>query len=1114
MVYKDNPEEQDGTDEEKLVNNEEVSEEEEEELDTAPLFDNGNEEVSSASRRRSSYRPFFWSSLLLSLVIAAVLFTLPSRDPHPAVHSKTNTTTKQPVTFDSSNNEEDVKNYEETEAPQAYAGPPLPPIPSDCSRNENWPSLLQNLKLHGSKRCDAFRTTAKCPCPDPTRPAEGNYGSAWRETHKRNMLLIEPFLQPKPLDILLLGDSITEHWIGTEMGGKNQEYVESRQVFMNLFYYNPDIKGMALGISGDRCPQLLYRLQNGELPPELQVPIVWINIGTNDIAADSCNADAIVAGNIGIVQEVLLRPNVQRVVIHSLLPRGDLAHDREWQIIRRVNQRLQCYADSHESSRVEFFNSTDLFLNGTGNRNATLYHDVVHPSAAGYLVWGNAILQRVQKIRAELANAPPAPVPAATKNPTAAPTPSPIAPSTRAPITAPIPLAPPTPVANPASVPPTTPPLPPSPPNCDSYTADYTAFLQSFSDHPQALCDSSVDDCKCLDPKDPVTRDANFPSGEWMNTSERNQNLVQPYLSEPLDILLVGDSLTERWLGTKKGMPKVAIHGKDTWQEIHTIYLDLFQGENAKVTGLALGIDGDRCPHLLWRMQNKEFPQDLQVSIVWITIGTNDVGIDHCSADAVVAGNIAVVEEVLTRPNVQRVVINSLLPRGNLATDRFWLIHRRVNHQLECYANRRGSSVEFFNATDLFVSSGFVSKGKRNAALFEDTVHPSPSGYRVWGNAIFQRVEEIKAEQASERTAGHVSTGDSETDGKSTVGKSTVGNATVAIEPDADETVGHETDGSMTDIVPPARNYPGPPLPPIPTRCEAYGRTSVDDYQSFVKDVTDPKHPERKCDTNTPANECVCTNPKIPSVSRQPWANDWKIAAMRNLQLVRTYVEAHESFDVLLLGDSITEHWLGTHIGKASDYLKVYNQVYQEFFRQPPNDSVDTVTGLALGISGDRCAQLLYRLINGELPRELQVAIIWINIGTNDLVDNCNADCILAANIVVVEEILLGRSTSTRVVINSLLPRGDANDMNVAADRNWQILRRVNHGLQCYAQTRGVQVEFFNATSLFLSANNPDERNATLYADSVHPSATGYRMWGRAIVQRVREIKAELAEAT
>lgn len=83
----------------------------------------------------------------------------------------------------------------------------------------------------------------------------------------------------------------------------------------------------------------------------------------------------------------------------------------------------------------------------------------------------------------------------------------------------------------------------------------------------------------------------------------------------------------------------------------------------------------------------------------------------------------------------------------------------------------------------------------------------------------------------------------------------------------------------------------------------------------------------------------------------------------------------------------------------------------------------------------------------------------------------------------------------------------------------WDIvLRPVNQCLECFAASTD-RVEFFNATRLFLNQTSIERSpNMTLFAglwrgpggpfDTVHPSALGSRVWGDAIVDRVREITA------
>jgi lysophospholipase L1-like esterase len=147
---------------------------------------------------------------------------------------------------------------------------------------------------------------------------------------------------------------------------------------------------VTLGIAAERCANTLYRLQHngiGSLHPK----VWWVLIGTNDLGGEWCSEEAIVAGNIAIVQELQrLRPEAV-IVINSILPKND----HEWPHLMRVNERLQCYAAS--TPGVEFFNATDIFRNATDGSLMNLM-DGLHPSDSGSMVWGTAIVKRVLEI--------------------------------------------------------------------------------------------------------------------------------------------------------------------------------------------------------------------------------------------------------------------------------------------------------------------------------------------------------------------------------------------------------------------------------------------------------------------------------------------------------------------------------------------------------------------------------------------------------------------------------------------------------------------------------------------------------------------------------------------
>ena len=137
--------------------------------------------------------------------------------------------------------------------------------------------------------------------------------------------------------------------------------------------------------------------------------------------------------------------------------------------------------------------------------------------------------------------------------------------------------------------------------------------------------------------------------------------------------------------------------------------------------------------NLLYRLQNGGLG-DLHPKIFWILIGTNDLSLDFCSVDAITAGNIAIVQELQKLRPEAIIVINSLLPR----TPTFWKFLKPINDRLACYASRT-SNVEFFNATDLFMSPD------QDLHFMPDNLHPDgKEGSASWASDIATKVVELE----------------------------------------------------------------------------------------------------------------------------------------------------------------------------------------------------------------------------------------------------------------------------------------------------------------------------------------------------------------------------------
>jgi lysophospholipase L1-like esterase len=165
------------------------------------------------------------------------------------------------------------------------------------------------------------------------------------------------------------------------------------ELFIDLFQDH----AVVLGLSGDRCKHLLYRLQNGEMPDSLNPAAWWILIGTNDYP-DSCSRESILVGQLAVLYETRKRKPDALVILQGLLPRGhdNLLESSLWQDFQWINDRLACLA---ELPQLDFFNGTSIFLADDEQLvNETLMDDFLHPSNEGRRLWGLAIVDHLKRL--------------------------------------------------------------------------------------------------------------------------------------------------------------------------------------------------------------------------------------------------------------------------------------------------------------------------------------------------------------------------------------------------------------------------------------------------------------------------------------------------------------------------------------------------------------------------------------------------------------------------------------------------------------------------------------------------------------------------------------------
>lgn len=266
-----------------------------------------------------------------------------------------------------------------------------------CARelNISYSQLFMDMKLNEFGEFCRDQDTIPCQCLNPTVPTAPHFADRperdrpWNNAFERNQKIASS--APEDLDLAFLGDSIMELWLGTIMARPLDNTSSVTELWNDLFQDH----AVVLGISADRSRNLLYRLQNGEMPDSLNPMLWWILIGTNDYP-DGCNREAILVGQLAVLYETRTRKPNALVVLQGLLPRGrqNLLESSLWKDFQWINERLACLA---ELPQLDFFNGTSIFLRDDEDLvNETLMPDYLHPSNEGRRLWGLAIIERLK----------------------------------------------------------------------------------------------------------------------------------------------------------------------------------------------------------------------------------------------------------------------------------------------------------------------------------------------------------------------------------------------------------------------------------------------------------------------------------------------------------------------------------------------------------------------------------------------------------------------------------------------------------------------------------------------------------------------------------------------
>ena len=195
----------------------------------------------------------------------------------------------------------------------------------------------------------------------------------------------------------------------------------------------------------------------------------------------------------------------------------------------------------------------------------------------------------------------------------------------------------------------------------------------------------------------------------------RHQSFLEVARAGNIDLLFVGDSITDWWRQPQRGLP------------VFTEYFGTLKTAN-------FGIAGDTTQGVLWRMQNGEL-DGFQAKLIVLMLGTNNI--NRNANDDIAEGNRAIVAEFRKRQPQAKVLILGIFPRGPAADNAFRPSIKAINEKLATMADNR--QVFYMDIGDRFLAPD----GTLPADVMPDGLHPNEKGYRIWAEAMAPRVKEL-----------------------------------------------------------------------------------------------------------------------------------------------------------------------------------------------------------------------------------------------------------------------------------------------------------------------------------------------------------------------------------
>ena len=208
-----------------------------------------------------------------------------------------------------------------------------------------------------------------------TSPMGRDNKHGWHEAHEKFVAIATRSLS----SVLLVGDSMVK-------GLARYHRVWSK-------YFEP-LHALNFGVDGDRTQHVLWRIENGEIPLNLQV--AFVHCGTNNLDRD--NSAEIRDGIASIVYTIQEKKPNANIIVSGLLPRDQEVSSRRDKI-KLVNRKLMKWCRSGKVRNVHYLKPDRDWTDPDGRLVERYYFsDFLHLVEEGYEKFAKSIFEAIVKV--------------------------------------------------------------------------------------------------------------------------------------------------------------------------------------------------------------------------------------------------------------------------------------------------------------------------------------------------------------------------------------------------------------------------------------------------------------------------------------------------------------------------------------------------------------------------------------------------------------------------------------------------------------------------------------------------------------------------------------------